>query len=108
MLGGVDEELLGVEEGIAHALELCDIIGADLLTVLHRGGDLGDELAELVDASGNLAEGALLEVLHGGVHVADEWVDVLDASLKVVDMLGRECTDDGPVDQLGHVEDRDA
>ena len=108
VLRGVDDKLLGVEEGVAHALELCDVVGADLLAVLHSGGNLGDELAELVDTSGNLAEGALLEVLHGGVHVADEWVDVLDASLKVVNMLSRECTDEDTVDQLGHIEDRDA
>ena len=28
----------GLEEGVANVLELCDVIGADLVTALHLGG----------------------------------------------------------------------
>ena len=101
----VDDEPLGVEEGVAHLLQLGYVIGADLLTVLHGGGDLGYELAELVDASGNLVEGAGLEVLNGSGHMGDEGVDVLDASLKAVNMLSLESTNEDTVDHLGHIKD---
>ena len=99
----VDEELLGVEEGVAHFLELGDIVGADLLAVLHGGADSGDEVAELVNTGGNLVEGAGLEVLHGGGHVAGEGVDILDASLEAGNVLGLECTNEDSVDQLDNV-----
>ena len=105
VLSRVDDEPLGVEEGVTHFLKFGDIIGADLLTVLHGGGDLGYELAELVDASGNLVEGAGLEVLNGSGHMGDEGVDVLDASLKAVNVLSLESTNEDTVDHLGHIKD---
>ena len=97
-----------MKEGITHVLELSDVIRADLLAVFHSGAYLGDELAELVDTSGNLVEGSVLKVLHSGVHMRDEGVDVLDASLKVVNMLNLKCTNEDTVDQLDHIEGRDA
>ena len=105
VLSRVDDEPLGVEEDIAHFLELVDVIGADLLTVLHGGGDLGDEMAELVNASGNLVEGSSLEVLNGVGNMTDEGVDVLDASLEVVNVLCLESTYEDTVDQLSHIKD---
>ena len=106
VLGRVDEELLGVEEGISHVLKLSHIIGTDLITVLQGSGDLGYELAELVDASGNLMEGAILEVIHGDGDVGYEGINILDASLEAVDVLSLESANEYTVDQLSHVKDR--
>ena len=39
--------------------------------------------------------------------MGDEGVDILDASLKVVNMLNLECTNEDTVDQLNHIEGRD-
>ena len=39
MLHGRDDELPGVEEGIAHVLQLSDVGGADLLAVLEELGN---------------------------------------------------------------------
>ena len=70
---------LGVEEGVANVLQLCDVIGADLVTALHLGGELGVEVAEFGDASAILFGGGICEVLIGGLDVSDEGVDILDA-----------------------------
>ena len=108
MLHGVDKKLLGMEEGITHVLELGDIFRADLFAVLHGGANLGYELAELVDTSSNLVEGAGFKVLHSGGDVGDEGVDILDASLKVINVLSLECTNEDTVDQLDHIKSRDS
>ena len=105
---GVNDELLGVEEGVAHGLELGDVVGADLLAVLHSGSNLGDELAELVDAGGNLVEGASLEVFDSGFHVGDERVNILDASLKAVNVLGLEGANEDTIDKLDNLKSRDS
>ena len=103
-----DHQLLGVAEGVAHLLELGGVVGADLLAVLHGRADLREELAELVDASGDAVEGAILEVLHCGGDVGDEGVDILDAGLEAVHVLDLEGADEDAVDQLGHVKRRDS
>ena len=108
MLHGVDKKLLGMEEGITHVLEFGDIVRADLLAVLHGGANLGYELAELVDTSSNLVEGAGFKVLQSGGDVGNEGVDILDASLKVINVLSLECTNEDTVDQLDHVKSRDS
>ena len=103
VLRRVDDEPLGVAEGVAHFLKLGDIIVADFIAVLHGGGDLGDERAELIDASGNLVEGAILEVLESGFQVGNKGADILDASFNVGDAFGFECAKEDTFDHLEHI-----
>ena len=58
-------------------------MGGDIVTALYNGGDLGVELAELVDASGHLVGGAIIEVLNGGGDVSYEGFSILDASIDI-------------------------
>ena len=53
------------------------------LALIHVDGDLGDELAELFDASLDLVVGAILKVLHNSVHVGDEGMGIVLAILDV-------------------------
>ena len=99
---GVNDEFLGVAEGIAHGLELIEVFG-NLSTVFHRGSYLRDELTKLINALGNLVEAAVLEVFDSSFHDGDEWVDVLDERFKVVNVLGFESTDDDAINELSHV-----
>ena len=96
-----------MKEGISHVLEPCYVIRADLLAIFHSGAYLGDEFAELVDTRSNLVERAGFKVLHSGGDVGNEGVDILDASLKVINVLSLECTNEDTVDQLNHIEGRD-
>ena len=99
----INDELSRVEEGLAHGLELGDVVGADFLAVLQCGSNLGDELTKLINAGSNLVEGAVFEVLDSGGHVGDEWVDILDASLKAINVLFCESTDEDAINELNHL-----
>ena len=103
----IDEELLGLQEGVAHVLKLGDVVGADLLAVLHDRADPGEELSELVDASADLAGGALLKGFHCSGDVGGEGVDILDAGPEAVHVLDLESADEDAVDQLGQTERKD-
>ena len=102
----IDGESLGVDEGVAYVLELCDAIGANLVTALHGGGDLGVEITELEDGRGHLVGGAFLKVIHGGSDVSDEGVDILDACLKAINVLNLEGPNEDTVNQLSHIRSR--
>ena len=100
-----ESEPHGFEEGVANVPELCDVVGADIVTALHVGYDLEVEIAEHADASVYPIVGAIVEVLHGLGDVAEEGGGILDASLKVVNMLSLKSTNEDTVDQLGHIKD---
>ena len=101
LLLSVNNQLLGVEEGLAHLLESLSIFGADLGAVLHANADFLDEKTELVDTISDLAEGAVFEVLDSLGHVNDERVDVLDASVEVLNMFNLKSTNQESVNKLG-------
>ena len=75
---------------VAHVLKLGGVGGADLPAALRGGAGLGEELSELGEASGHPVGGAVLEVLHGGGEVGAEGADILDARLKAVAVLSLE------------------
>ena len=102
----VNDELLRVKEGVAHILEFCDIVGANLLAVLYSGANLGYELAELVDTCSNFFKGAILKVLHGCGYVGDEGVDIFGAILKVINVLNLESANEDTINKLNHVKIR--
>ena len=86
----------GVEEGGANVLELGDVGVFNNLALLNSGGYLGHEIAELFDASFNLALVAtmpvmlviaILKVLGNLVHCGYEGVPIPDASLNVILVL---------------------
>ena len=56
-------------------------------TLTHVDVDLGDDLAELFDASLNLVVGAILKVLLNSVHVGDEGVGIVLAILEAFGVI---------------------
>ena len=103
-----ESEPHGFEEGVANVPELCDVVGADIVTALHVGYDLEVEIAEHADASAYPIVGAIVEVLHGLGDVAEEGGGILDASLKVVNGLNLESANKVTVNQIGRVGSRGA
>ena len=94
-----------MKEGIAHFLQLCDVVAGDnLLTVLHGGGNLRNKVAKFVNSGGNLVEGAVLEVIDSGFQVSDEGIDVLDARDNVGNALSLKCTNEDTFDDIDHVD----
>ena len=108
-----DFDLLGVEESVTYVLELSDVIGFDKRALLRKVSDLGDELADLVDASANLVVlamvvvmvvGAILKVLHSKVNVVDDLTGIELASLKVFDLLSLKSAFENTINEQGHVQ----
>mmetsp|Transcript_27714 Transcript_27714/g.37016 ORF Transcript_27714/g.37016 Transcript_27714/m.37016 type:complete len:208 (+) Transcript_27714:168-791(+) len=104
----IDDELLGVLEGLTHLGQSGHILVADRNAVLHHDADLGDELAKLVDAVGDLVVGTVLEVIHGSHHVDDHRVEIENASLQRVDLLSVEGAKDEAIDELDDLGGRHA
>ena len=85
----IDFEPLGGDESVTNFLELPDVVEFEFvyLALIHVDVDLGDELAELFNASLNLVLGAILKVLRDSVHVGDEGVGIVLAFLKAFGIL---------------------
>ena len=68
-LVGLKEDLLGVEEGLSHSLDLLVIVVVDLSAVVEHITDVGDSETELVDGLGGLLVGSVPESTHGVLQV---------------------------------------
>lgn len=78
-LSGLEEELLGMEEGLSHSLDLLVIVVVDLAAVVKHVADVGDGESELVDGLSDLLVGSVPEATHGVLEVLLNRVGVRDA-----------------------------
>ena len=81
-------------------LELPDVVEFEFvyLALIHVDVDLGDELAELFNASLNLVLGAILKVLRDSVHVGDEGVGIVLAILEAFGVISVKSAFDNTAD----------
>ena len=63
------EELLGVEEGFCHSLDLLVVVVINLSAVVKHIADVGNSETKLVDGLGSLLIGAIPEATHGVLKV---------------------------------------
>jgi len=68
-LVGLEEDLLGVKEGLSHSLDLLVVVVVDLAAVVEHVADVGDSETKLVNALGGLLVGAVPEATHGVLEV---------------------------------------
>ena len=78
-LSGLEEELLWVEEGLGHSLDLLIVVVVDLSTVVEHVTEIGDRETHLVDGLGDLLVGSVPEAAHSILEVLFHWVDVSEA-----------------------------
>ena len=93
-LGGLEEDLLGMEEGLGHALDLLVVVVVDLTAVVKHVADVRHGQTELVDGLGGLLVGSVPEAAHGVVEVLLDGVGVGDAVLHVGHAVEVEGTDE--------------
>lgn len=82
-LGGLKEELLGVEEGLSHSLDLLVVVVVDLSAVVEHVTDVGDGETKLVNSLGDLLVGSVPEAAHGVLKMLLDGVGVRNAVANV-------------------------
>ena len=78
-LGGLEQDLLGVEEGLSHSLDLFVIVMVDLAAMVEHVTNVGHGQTELVDGLGGLLVRSVPEATHGVLEVLLNWVGIRDA-----------------------------
>jgi hypothetical protein len=78
-LVGLKEDLLGMEEGLGHSLDLLVVMMIDLATVVEHVADVRDSEAQLVDTFGGFLIRAVPEAAHGVLEVLLNGVGIRDA-----------------------------
>ena len=64
-LSGLKKELLGMEEGLSHSLDLLVVVMVDLTAVVEHVTDVGDGETELINGLSDLLVGSVPEAAHG-------------------------------------------
>ena len=77
--GGLEEDLLGVEEGLGHSLDLLVVMMIDFTTVVKHITNVGDSETDLVNGLGGLLVGSVPEAAHGVFDVLLNGVGSRDA-----------------------------
>ena len=75
-LVGLEEDLLGMEEGFGHSLDLLVVMVVNLTAVVEHVTDVGDGETELVDGLGGLLVRSVPETTHGVLEVLLDGVGV--------------------------------
>ena len=77
-LSGLEEDLLGMEEGLSHSLDLLVVMVVDFTAVIEHVTDVGDGETKLVDGLSGLLVGSVPEATHGVLEVLFDGVGVGD------------------------------
>ncbi|MCP4557813.1 MAG: hypothetical protein GY836_20590, partial [Herbaspirillum sp.] len=75
---GLEQDLLGMEEGLSHSLDLLVIVMIDFTAMVEHVTDVGDRETELVDGLSGLLVGSVPEAAHGVLEVLLDGVGVRD------------------------------
>ena len=100
-LVGFEEDLLGVEEGLGHSLDLLVVVVVNLTAVVKHVTDVGDGETELVNGLGCLLERSIPEAAHGVLEVLLNWVGIADAVGNVCHAMEVEGTDEESLNEAG-------
>ena len=98
-LVGLEEDLLGMEEGLGHSLELLVIVMVNLATVVEHVTDIRDSKTELVNTLGGLLVGAVPEATHGVLEMLLDGVGVRNAVSDISHTVEVEGTDEETLDE---------
>jgi hypothetical protein len=98
-LVGLKEDLLGVEEGLSHSLDLLVVVVVDLTAVVEHVADVGNSETELVDGLGSLLVGSVPEATHGVLEMLLDGVGVGNAVGDVGHAMEVEGTDEETLDE---------
>ena len=103
-LGGLKKDLLGVEEGLSHSLDLLVVVMVDLAAVVEHVTDVGHGQTELVDGLGGLLVGSIPEAAHGVLEVLLNWVGIADAVGNVGHAMEVEGSDEEALNEAGDLD----
>ena len=78
-LGGLEQDLLGVEEGLSHSLDLLVVVMVNLTAMVEHVANVGHGQTELVNGLGGLLVGSIPEAAHRVLEVLLNWVGIGDA-----------------------------
>ena len=92
-LVGLEEDLLGVEESLSHALDLLVVVVINFAAVVEHVTDVGDGKTKLVDGLGGLLVRSIPEATHGVLEVLLDGISIGDAVSNVGHAVEVEGTD---------------
>jgi len=102
-LGGLEEDLLGVEERLGHSLDLLVVVVVDLAAMVKHIADVGDSETELVDSFGGLLESSVPIAAHGVFEVLLDGVGVRDAVADVGHTVEIEGSNEESLNETGYL-----
>ena len=100
-LGGLEEDLLGVEVGLSHSLDLLVVVMIDLAAVVKHVTNVRDGQTELVDGLGSLLVRSIPEAAHGVLEVLLDGVGVGDAVTNIGHAMEVEGTNEEAFNEAG-------
>ena len=100
-LSGLEEDLLGVEVGLGHPLDLLVVVMVNLSAVVEHVANVGHGQAELVKSLGSLLVRSIPEATHGVLEVLLNWVGIRNAVADIGHAVEVEGTDEETLDESG-------
>mmetsp|Transcript_10325 Transcript_10325/g.13971 ORF Transcript_10325/g.13971 Transcript_10325/m.13971 type:complete len:249 (-) Transcript_10325:41-787(-) len=99
VFGSLHQDLLGVEEGLSHALNLFVVVMVDLATVVQHVANVRDRETHLSDGHRDLLESSVPETAHGVLKMLLHRVVLADAMRQVRHAMEIESTNEETFDQ---------
>ena len=100
-LGGLEQDLLGVEEGLGHSLDLLVVVVVDLAAVVKHVTNVGHGQTKLVDGLGGLLVRSVPEAAHGVLEVLLDGIGVRNAVADVGHAVEVKGTNEEAFDEPG-------
>ena len=100
-LGGLEEDLLGVEVSLSHSLDLLVVVMIDLAAMVKHVANIGDGETKLVNSFGSLLVGSVPEATHGVLEVLLDGVGVGDAVTNIGHAMEVEGTNEEAFNEAG-------
>ena len=101
-LVGLKQDLLGMEEGLSHSLDLLIIVMVDLTAMVEHVTDVGDRETKLVNGLSGLLVGSIPEAAHGVLEVLLDGVGVRHAVGNIGHTVEVEGTNEETLDETAN------
>ncbi|MCP4555935.1 MAG: hypothetical protein GY836_10975, partial [Herbaspirillum sp.] len=101
-LVGLEQDLLGMKEGLGHSLDLFIIVMIDLTAMVEHVTDVGDRETELVNGLSGLLVGSVPEAAHGVLEMLLDGVGVRHAVGNIGHTVEIESTDEETLDETAN------